>query len=353
MPRLLDKIRHENWLIPGLCPEKFLDHIEQAMSYAEAIVVDNVSNMYYEEMPEAGISLLKDCPSAVPPFKFTWVETRAPSYVLIGNTSTPWEGPREWGMLFVTEDLWEQPPEDRDPSSLRDMMHGGLRWGVSGTLFCGAGFVGEKIKTLDKQTGLPVQLPPKHQRVNGPMGRVHLPLNEHGTFIDGLWSPGGSVRCQSYIETNFQAQVESGEAGNDEYIEGTEYFAHWIVALLEPLWLGLSFANCVNVDLVPGRPRRVDRRQWKRKSGEDMMEYRTIQLGGRTSRRQDGGGRGEVANHQKLHLVRGHFKTFTEKAPLLGKHVGTYWFPQQMRGSKKEGVIVHDYNISPLDETIS
>ena len=37
---------------------------------------------------------------------------------------------------------------------------------------------------------------------------------------------------------------------------------------------------------------------------------------------------------QALHLCRGHFKTYTDAMPLLGRHVGTYWWESHARGSK-------------------
>ena len=44
-------------------------------------------------------------------------------------------------------------------------------------------------------------------------------------------------------------------------------------------------------------------------------------------------------------VLRGHFKTFTEDAPLFGKVVGTFWWGWQVRGTAKNGVIVSDYKI--------
>ncbi|WP_225050582.1 hypothetical protein, partial [Enterococcus casseliflavus] len=49
---------------------------------------------------------------------------------------------------------------------------------------------------------------------------------------------------------------------------------------------------------------------------------------------------------KSLHTVRGHFKIFTEDKPLLGKHVGTYWWGWQVRGSKEVGEVVSDYKVS-------
>ena len=47
-----------------------------------------------------------------------------------------------------------------------------------------------------------------------------------------------------------------------------------------------------------------------------------------------------------LHLCRGHFKTYTEDAPLLGKHTGTFWWQPSVRGKKENGTITKDYAIT-------
>lgn len=47
----------------------------------------------------------------------------------------------------------------------------------------------------------------------------------------------------------------------------------------------------------------------------------------------------------RRHLARGHFKTFTDEAPLLGKHVGTYWWGWQVRGQEANGVIEKTYKL--------
>ena len=51
------------------------------------------------------------------------------------------------------------------------------------------------------------------------------------------------------------------------------------------------------------------------------------------------------AGRKALHMVRGHFATYTEDAPLLGKFVGTVWRAPHWRGDKDEGVVTKDYQL--------
>lgn len=54
----------------------------------------------------------------------------------------------------------------------------------------------------------------------------------------------------------------------------------------------------------------------------------------------------EMAEHPDqrlpLHLCRGHFKTFTEAAPLFGKYTGVYWWDPCWRGNGTMGLVLHD-----------
>lgn len=105
--------------------------------------------------------------------------------------------------------------------------------------------------------------------------------------------------------------------------------------------LALGLMNCKNVELgehlsdVP-----IGRRQRRRNTG---IAYRTIDVPGHTTTTQHAAD-GHVRT-TALHRVRGHFKTFTADAPLLGQHVGTYWWGWQVRGNKKNGVVVSDYKV--------
>ena len=47
----------------------------------------------------------------------------------------------------------------------------------------------------------------------------------------------------------------------------------------------------------------------------------------------------------RIHLCRGHIKTYTTERPLFGKIVGNIWCPPHARGNKEIGVITKDYKI--------
>jgi hypothetical protein len=45
-----------------------------------------------------------------------------------------------------------------------------------------------------------------------------------------------------------------------------------------------------------------------------------------------------------IHTVRGHVKTYTAEKPLMGKHVGQWWWEPQIRGNAKYGIIEKEYH---------
>lgn len=121
--------------------------------------------------------------------------------------------------------------------------------------------------------------------------------------------------------------------------EGT--LAH-VVDMLWVAFVGVGFMNCRNVKTEHHhRPAKVTKKQ--RRPRAPKLDYHTIVLPGQkicpTSKVRSSDPAGLVP----LHHVRGHFKTFTADAPLLGKHIGTYWWGWQMRGNAKNGIVVTDY----------
>lgn len=120
-----------------------------------------------------------------------------------------------------------------------------------------------------------------------------------------------------------------------------EAFQTSLTQFMRPAFSAIALMNCKNVALVPeAAPRRP------KKSKPDRIpriQFHTIHVPGMDY----GGGGTTEPSHQDMarHYVRGHFKTYTADAPLLGKAVGTYWWGWQARGSKKNGIVVSDYEV--------
>ena len=48
----------------------------------------------------------------------------------------------------------------------------------------------------------------------------------------------------------------------------------------------------------------------------------------------------------RIHLQRGHFKTYTEENPLFGNITGRFWWQPHVRGQNKNGIVMKDYVIA-------
>jgi hypothetical protein len=111
------------------------------------------------------------------------------------------------------------------------------------------------------------------------------------------------------------------------------------VEAMNRIFFALALMNCRNVSL---RERSSRRSTGAAPTGDAFHEV-VIDGSGSGSRGAGGDTTGSAAGRR--HLARGHFKTFTEDAPLLGKHVGTYWWGWQVRGQEGSGVIEKTYKI--------
>jgi len=48
----------------------------------------------------------------------------------------------------------------------------------------------------------------------------------------------------------------------------------------------------------------------------------------------------------RVHLCRGHIKTYTKEKPLFGSYVGNVWCPPHARGNKDNGIVHKDYLVN-------
>lgn len=129
-------------------------------------------------------------------------------------------------------------------------------------------------------------------------------------------------------------------------IETIREFTPVICAMARVSLVALGLINCRNVKTEELGRFSVKRSGTDKRRGVPPKEvrYSTILLPGGGSERT-GSGSGTHHRASAVHRVRGHFKTYTADAPLMGKHVGTYWWGWQIRGSVESGVVESDYRL--------
>lgn len=131
-------------------------------------------------------------------------------------------------------------------------------------------------------------------------------------------------------DKNFMTQLD-----DEVIVAGTWHLCY-------PAMYCISLMNCKNVATTTAT--QVSRSSNKAvRKREPKITYHTIVLPQKV--RGGGGHGGGTHATPALHKVRGHFKHYSADAPLFGKHVGTYWWPWQVRGSKDSGISVADYSL--------
>lgn len=103
----------------------------------------------------------------------------------------------------------------------------------------------------------------------------------------------------------------------------------------------ISLMHCRNIrqEQISFRP--TPRRKTSRQ--RPSIEYHKIHLPAPGT--SASGSTGQLTGTQKLHTARGHFKTYTAEAPLMGRHVGTYYWGWQVRGNRKNGEVISSYEV--------
>ncbi len=135
-----------------------------------------------------------------------------------------------------------------------------------------------------------------------------------------------------------------------------EAFAFFLHTLIYPSLFAVGLMHCRNVETVETIPSFKEQKVSRKRNGREIRSYHTLIIDSRPHKRYAHNGSSSPSAsthsssaastiHQGLHIVRGHFKTYTDEAPLLGKHTGTWWWDQQLRGDEEYGMVAKDYDV--------
>ncbi len=159
---------------------------------------------------------------------------------------------------------------------------------------------------------------------------------------DGTISTQPGLDDRHYIAAVQSFTVRGGppDAWSEFVDENRDYLIHEADV---PLY-ALSLMNCKNVKLKQDEPPSAARqRAHLKRHGVPISRFSRIVLPSQRNSTTTGHG-GKVASAQ--HLVRGHFKTYTAEAPLMGRHVGTYWWGWHARGDEANGKVHPTYEVA-------
>lgn len=109
--------------------------------------------------------------------------------------------------------------------------------------------------------------------------------------------------------------------------------------------MALSFMNCKNVVMQSVEPDAGINKERKKAGLDPFLRYHTINIEPMKAVLRTEGGIEANGLKKALHIVRGHFATYSPEKPLFGHFSGTVWKPSHVKGSAKEGVVVSDYAV--------
>lgn len=145
--------------------------------------------------------------------------------------------------------------------------------------------------------------------------------------------------------------AQSSEDGNIRplpYVANTpiKQFTQEDANQLDVLNISLLLLGCKNINIMNQEPQEKLNKKRIKRGKQPLFTYHTLSLN------PVGKAQESIPKHlweNRIHLARGHFKTFTPEKPLFGRITGRFWWQPQVRGRNRNGVVMKDYAIDAND----
>lgn len=331
MARLIDRLLGQGYSVEAGSASMFLgEGYMKALETATVVVCDNIE-AYYESLGtrEFISDIEKSLPNVAAPISPAFFEGR-PRGVARKDVEA-------YGALVLTHDL----ETDAGVEILQSAAFHPERGGFSGVGLDGlpTQVRGSDIKGVRFLTEAWLFFAPtKSGSIGGGsnpfiLGRYFLPANNEGApFVSSPHPLRRTVACApTGVRDEAVAALTAG------------------MRMMFPVYLAISFMHCKNVERREEAPPPKLSKKWEKKHGRPLVRYHVLDIDPMRKVLSSEGGVETNGLKKALHICRGHFATYTEDKPLFGRVTGTFWKPQHVRGSAKNGVVVKDYNVkAPL-----
>lgn len=172
----------------------------------------------------------------------------------------------------------------------------------------------------------------------GPLADTKLYVRPDGS-LDRFSPEGKAIGSNAWVECEPQWFVSEGENTFTTEIE------QGLWELMIPALFTLSLLHSRNVTAEPMEPTSGMNRAFKRRHGRPLTRYHVLNI---EPMRKYLDGEDEAESKGLKHAVhecRGHFKRYSEDAPLFGRYTGQWWWASHQRGSAEMGRVDKDYEV--------
>lgn len=273
--------------------------VREKLSSCPIIMVDNVTEYFFEVDKKEYWYLDEDFPNCAPPFQCFFIETKSPGRI---NSDTYGETPFNpntlaWGTLIEAEEF---SPKDYDSKG---------RWKLKMTLFIDRGV--------------------------GHASMTHVALSYFIASSGQICSdPGLGIREEISVPREF----------GPYYGDRPDLVASHFRPLIDVILLAICFMNCKNVTMESAETATRQQRRARARQGMPLLKHYVLEIDPMKMVLKSEGRAEDTGLKQALHICRGHFKDYTESG-LFGKHHGVYWWHETLRGNTSKGVVVKDYDV--------
>jgi len=136
----------------------------------------------------------------------------------------------------------------------------------------------------------------------------------------------------------YKNKGDADEEVTPKFYEGTAFMSG--ISMLKRF---LEFFSCKNIRTVKNEPNKKIQKKRARRNKLPLVSYYTLQITNSRYEKSAADGKGGWSN--RVHLCRGHIMHYTAKKPHVSGFVGNMWCPPHVRGNKKKGKIVKDYEL--------
>lgn len=326
--------------------------LDKSLVDAHVICSTNVTQYYFAGTDQEFWHLDQHFPNLAPPFDSFWIETKAPTHInskVYGQQ--PWDfgespayaRPPRWGAWFLNANL----PIDTVPDDVRELFElANFKDPAHYWMFCVMLFTQQEgsdafpvwsfVFMIDKQTGELLKnplsyMPDPFPWAGGPLGSFRRTIED----LQDRHVPDLPIKLTS---------------GKEVLLNASEIFEMEAMSLLKPLMLAISFLHCRNVKRVPNYPSPQLNKKRMSRNLPPMHKFYTLEIEPmkeiiRQAVASYRGLRGASGIEMALHSVKGHFKNYGADKPLMGHHVGTWFWAGMTRGSRKRGSVKKHYEV--------